>query len=400
MNDLWLENIDQLRVCDMKKMLKEVGSFYCLKNRDEYEKKVKEFQDSINFKWRKDQKEVMKNFLKFKHETYVVHAVFGSGKTTLLLGLLIRGIMNKLFKPEEIMFVSFNVSIKNEIKRKLKGYGISNKVSVRTFDSIIYELCKMGKYPYLDLPNFEGKRKFVHDMCFNKKHEYKIEFQPKVIFMDECQDLEIHTLIILKHFYKESRFVFAGDIFQSIQKEPRESILWYFMNLTEDKKIYKIYMSETPRVPKATLNTIKKALKVYYPEFKDKINNWKSGNKVSNADIEWKRLNSYKHIFEDLKEFLSCHKPAEAMILTFSAAITVRGALGDIARIRKFLGENGIKVNNDHKKLDPDTFFTYPANSSKGLERDYVIIFLTFPLERAFVHLSNDVVVNLNTLLL
>ena len=320
--------------------------------------------------------------------------------TTLLLGLLINGIFKGLFKPEEIMFISFNISIKNEIKRKLKDYGVSNKVSVRTFDSIIYEICKIGKYKYLDLPNFEGKRKFVYELCFDKEFTHIPSYQPKIIFIDECQDLEMQTLVILKHFFPNSKYVFAGDIFQSIQKEPRESILWHFMNAPEDNDTYKIYMSETPRVPPKTLETIKQALKIYYPEFKDKINNWKSGNTISDENIEWRRFNSYTHIFSDLKEFLKTHSPKETMILTFSAAITVRGGMGDIARVRRYMLENNIKVNTDHKKLDPDTYFLSTSNSSKGLERDYVIIFLTFPLERAFVHLSNDVVVNLITVAL
>jgi len=83
------------------------------------------------------------------------------------------------------------------------------------------------------------------------------------------------------------------------------------------------------------------------------------------------------------------------MILTFSSAITVSGAMGDLARVRKFLGENGFDVNTNHKKLDEDKYFLTTSNSSKGLERDYVIIFLTFPLEKAFFHLSDDVVLNL-----
>lgn len=50
--------------------------------------------------------------------------------------------------------------------------------------------------------------------------------------------------------------------------------------------------------------------------------------------------------------------------------------------------------------MDPTKYFLTTANSSKGLERDYVIVFLTFPLERAFVHLSDDIVVNLITVAL
>ena len=320
--------------------------------------------------------------------------------TTTLMGLLINGILNKLFKPEDVLFMSYNISIKNEIKRKLKDYGISHKVSVRTFDSIIYEIAKEGEYKYLTLPNFEGKRKFVYELCFNEKFIFIPSYQPKIIFIDECQDLEKQNLVILNRFYPSSKIVFAGDIFQSIQKEPRESMLWHFMQLPHTEDIYKIYMSDTPRVPINTLNTIQTALKTYYPEFKDKINNWTSSNTISSADIEWKRFNSYSHIFEELTGFLDTHGPKETMILTFSSAITVKGAMGDISRLRRFLSESGINVNTNHKKQDPDAYFLTTANSSKGLERDYVIIFLTFPLERAFVHLSDDVVVNLITVAL
>ena len=400
MFDFLNDDVNSLKIQDMKEILKSIGSFYCLKNKSEYIKKMQKFKDVFTFPWRNEQQEVINNFLKFDKNIYVIHGIFGSGKTTLLLGLLIQGITKALFKPEEILFVSFNLSIKNEIKRKLKEYGVASKVSVRTFDSIIYELAKVGEYKYLDLPNFEGKRKFVYELSFDENFNHKPTFQPKIIVVDECQDLEKSTLDIMRHFYPESKFVFAGDIYQSIQKEPRESILWYFMNKPESPDIYKIYMSLTPRVNGAILNTLKTSLKIYYPEFKDKIDKWTTGNHSSNTDIIWKRLNSYTHIFEDLKDFLHSHKPSETMIITFSSAITVKGCMGDIARVRRFMSENNFKVNLDHKKNDPDAYFLTTSHSSKGLERDYVIVFLTFPLERAFVHLSDDVVVNLITVAL
>ena len=45
--------------------------------------------------------------------------------------------------------------------------------------------------------------------------------------------------------------------------------------------------------------------------------------------------------------------------------------------------------------MDPDKLFLSTVNSSKGLERPYVFIALTFPLELAFANFSNDLVVNL-----
>jgi len=300
------------------------------------------------------------------------------------------------------MFISFNLSIRNEIRKKLKKYGIGNKVVVRTFDSIIYEICKVGKYKHINLPNFEGKRKFAYEISFDEGFDFYPEYQPKVIFVDECQDIEKNMVDILYRFYPKTKFVFAGDVYQSIQKEPRESLLWYYMLQPEREDVFKLYMKETPRVPPNVLNTIRGSLRNYYPEFKEQINSWKSSNTISTADIEWKRFNSYQHIFNDLKKYLDepIHKPENTMIITFSSAITVRGAMGDIARVRRFMMENNYKVNTNHKKMDDDSYFLTTAHSSKGLERDYVIIFLTFPLELAFVNLSNDVVINLITVAL
>jgi len=400
MNALLEKNIEDMKVKEMQQILKNIGGYHSLKNKAEYVKRLKYFKNMLTFPWRDEQKKVIDSFLEYKYSTYIIQGVFGAGKTTMLLGMLICGILKELFTPSEVLFISFNISIKNEIKRKLKFYGISSKVEVRTFDSIIYELAKVAKYKHIDLPNFEGKRKFIYELTFDKEFTFIPAFQPKVIFLDEVQDLEKQTLDILKHFYPTTKFVFSGDIFQSIQKEPRESILWYYMFKEDGPDIFKICMTNTPRVPQKNLETLKSALSIYYPEFKDKIQNWTSSNTVSDSDIEWKRFHSYTHIYSELKDFLTTHSPEETMILTFSSAITVRGAMGDVARIRRFLSENGFKVNSNHKKQESENYFLSTANSSKGLERDYVIVFLTFPLEKAFVHLSDDVVVNLITVAL
>ena len=202
-----LENKDihNFTVHEMKDILQKTGGYYCLKNREEYVERIKNFKDVLNFSWRPDQKDIIDEFLKFKKKQYVIQGVFGSGKTTMLLGMLIQGILKRLFKPEEILFISFNVSIKNEIKRKLKSYGVSSKVSVRTFDSIIYEICKIAKYKYLDLPNFEGKRKFVYELCFNKEFKdvlyYNIFIQKLNLYLQE---------IYFKVFKKNQEKVFYG----------------------------------------------------------------------------------------------------------------------------------------------------------------------------------------------
>lgn len=395
------DSLDEITtsIPELQSVFKQVGITYSLPRREHYIQRLQRFKDVIDFTWRDDQKTVIEEFIKFEKQIYVVHAVFGSGKTTLLIGMLIHGIVNELFKPDNVMFVSFNISIKNEIKRKLTKFGMGSKVTVRTFDSIIYQICKHTGYPHMDLPNFDGKRRHVYNLMFDEKCIYEIPYQPSIIFIDECQDLEKATMDVMKRFFPRSRFVLAGDIFQSIQKEPRESVLWYYTN-REDSDVFKIYMNETPRVPEKNLKTLQKALSTYYPEFSDRINNWKSSNKTSDADIEWRTLESYSEIFNELEHFCTKHSSEETMILTFSSAITVKGSMGDIARLRRFFSQQDITVNKNHKRMEENEYFLTTANSSKGLERDYVICFLTFPLEKAFINLSDDVVVNLITVAL
>jgi len=393
MNNLMFElvqydeaELDKVKVSTFQDAFRQIEMTHSLARRELYIQRIQKFQDVINFPWREDQKTVITEFLKYEKRIYVVHAVFGSGKTTLLLGLLLHGMLHNLFRPTKVMFVSFNISIRNEIKRKLTKYGIINKVTVRTFDSIIYQICKHTGYKYLDLPNFDGKRKYVYDKIYDETCDYVFENQPDIIFIDECQDLEKSTMEVMLHFFPNSKFVLAGDIFQSIQKEPRESVLWHYVN-TDVEDVYKIYMSETPRVPE--------------PEFKEKIDSWHSSNTVSQADIEWRTLDSYSQIYDELEDFCEEHEAEETMILTFSSSITVKGSMGDVARLRQYLQRNlEINVNKNHKKMNEHDYFLTTANSSKGLERDYVICFLTFPLEKAFINLSDDIVVNLITVAL
>lgn len=386
-----------------KEFLKNMGVVHSFKSRDDYKKRIELYRNVIEFTWREDQKQVIDSFLGQEFKYYVVNGIFGCGKTTMLMGIHIYSIISELYKPNDAAFISFNVCIKNELIQKLRRYGMSSKTEVRTFDSIIYEICKIYQYPYLDLPNYEGKRKFVYKICKEiiegEKELLPLSLCPSYIFIDECQDLEHQTIIIFKTFFPETKIVFAGDVFQSIQKEPRESLLWYLLNSDDfsSSDISKHYMKETPRVPQNILKGVKQSLTSYYPEFKEEIDEWKSSSKENNTNIEWHRFYNYSDIFKKIDEFLKTYDPLKSMILTFSSAITVKGAMGDLARIRRYLSSNGYDVNKNHKKMDHDKLFLSTVNSSKGLERDYVFIVSTFPLERAFVNFSNDIVVNLIT---
>lgn len=384
-----------LTIATMKRVLKHYELSHCFRTKDEYVKRIEKLKSLINFPWREDQKIVLDTFLSTESKYFVINGIFGCGKTTLLIGMMINSIIRQKYKTHEMMFISFNVCIRNELQRKLREYGFKSKIKVRTFDSIIYEICKNHNYKYLDLPNFDGKRRFAYDLT-DKEHN-DLEFIPKVIFVDEVQDLEKQTLKIFKSFYKNTRIIFAGDIFQSIQKEPRESLLWHMLN--EEDNVEKYYMKQTPRVPKPILSMLKTTLTSFYPEFTSEIDQWNSLNTVSESEIEWNRFYGYNQLFDICENFVNTYEEKDCMILTFSSAITVKGALGDLSRLRNRLLVN-YELNTDHKKLKPDKLFLSTANSSKGLERDYVLVILTFPLEKAFVNFSNDIVMNLITVAL
>ena len=387
------DNQENASVNDYKNFFKSIKSSHTFKNKQAYVEKFNLFANTYqNFPWRTDQINAIDSIASSVYKYTAIQGVFGAGKTTMLFGLVIKLITSHIYMPEDIMFISFNVCIKNELKQKLKPFGFKGKVRVSTFDSIVYHICKRLDYPHLDLPNFDGKRRFLYDACLEGVAKPQ-ENQPKLILIDETQDLDGNCYFFFKYFYPESRIVFAGDIFQSIQKEPRESLLWFLLNSPDN--IGKYFMYVTPRVPPLILESLKNTLSSYYPEFVHEIAMWESSNTVApESKIIWRRFNTYKDIYKESRAKIDEYGEENTMILMFSGAITVKGNIGDISRMRKELSSD-YDVNKNHKKLEYDKLFLSTANSSKGLERDHVVIFSTFPLELAFSNFSNDIVLNL-----
>ena len=151
----------------------------------------------------------------------------------------------------------------------------------------------------MDLPNFDGKRRFCYEKCIDGSAEPEAD-QPKIIFIDEVQDLERNCFFFFKYFYPDSKIIFAGDVFQSIQKEPRESLLWSLLHNTEDD-VQKFYMNITPRVPPNILINLQKTLADYYPEFQPEIATWTSQNTGSKAKVTWNL--SLIHISEPTRPY-------------------------------------------------------------------------------------------------
>lgn len=391
--------MELMSIKDLKTHIKNVGGKTSHPKKEDYLAYIKSLYWYKDFPWRDEQLAVFDAFDSLMYNFIVVQGIFGVGKSQMLMGLMFKAILEGSILPTEIVYTAFNVCVKNEIKKKIASFGIKNKIKVSTFDSVIYKICKLHGMEKLDEPNYEGRRKFVYNLIHTNTFTF-IFSDVKLLVLDECQDLEIQALGIFKSFYPNATCIFVGDVLQSIQKEPRESLLWQLM--TNDEKYphneyKKIFMYETPRVPINILSSLKHALSQYYPEFSTDFDKWKSKNNNTQGHLSWHQFKNYQQMFKDVITFCSQYDHSEIMILTFSSSITVRGALGDVSRIRNLLRENNIQVNHNHKQMEQGKVFLSTSNSSKGLERKHVLIILTFPLENAFMNFSNDLIMNLIT---
>jgi len=390
-----------LFLCDAEKktvrlacsILQEQGLQHSFANKAALHEFLTKLRWPYTMPWRIEQRECLEQFVSPEWDELVVQAIFGGGKTTMMLAMIQHVLL--LSSQEKVQICAFNVCIKNEIKKKLGHLRYPKRV--QTFDSIIYELCAELGYENLRVLDFEGKRKFVQQHLSKVRGLEDITY----LFVDEAQDLEMLAYHIFKKRYPNAKRVLVGDVFQSIQKEPRESLLWHLMRKPADPRCLRYSMTDTPRVPRSILHEMQQALTTFYPEFSPTIRQWTSSNALVDAKpITWKPFDSYKAVYEEMLEFIREKGPTNVMILAFSSAITVRGALGDVSRIRQFLLQHDIPVNSNHKRLKDDCVFLSTANSSKGLERDHVFGFLSFPLELAFANFSDDLVVNLTTVAL
>lgn len=377
---------------DIVRALREKGYKTSYRTKQEAQDALDKLQWFNTFPWHEDQQTILNWRTDDGKTESVVQGVFGSGKTTVMMG-----VFSKLLEAgvSDVVFCAFNVSIRNELRKKLRMTGLKKRPSVRTFDSIIYEVCRHHEMPGLDKPDYEGRRYFVEKLlektpdepvCPNFSHA-------KLLLVDETQDLDYKSYDVFRALFPNAHTFFFGDIFQCIQKEPRSSLLWRVLQPADYRQI--CFMQKTPRVPTTILGEIKQALIAHYPEYTTPISNWYSSNPIRDAKIKWLPIQHYNDVFRHLTAFLQDHPPEKCMILTFSSAITVRGNMGDLSRFRQFLLKEGHNVNRNYKSMDHDKLFLSTVNSSKGLERPHVFIALTFPLELAFANFSNDLVVNL-----
>lgn len=378
---------------DIVEELRQRGYKTSFRTKDEAQKQLENISWHKTFPWHDDQKTILGWDIHDKKES-VVQGVFGSGKTTLMLGIFSKLLEEHEVSATDVVFCAFNVSIKNELKKKLRLTGLKTRPLVRTFDSLVFEICREHGMVGLDKPDYEGRRHFIEKLLRDEGVSlYKGFEHTRLLLVDETQDLDYKAHDVFRSFFPDAHIFFFGDIFQCIQKEPRASLLWHVLQPSDYRRIH--FMQKTPRVPTTILGEIKRALIHHYPEYTTPISNWYSSNPLTTSKIEWVPIQHYNDSFRHLRTFLQQHKPEECMVLTFSSAITVRGSMGDLCRFRQFLQKEGYASNRNYKSMDHDKLFLSTVNSSKGLERPYVFIALTFPLELAFANFSNDLVVNL-----
>lgn len=277
------------------------------------------------FPWHDDQKVILEWNIHEKRES-VVQGVFGSGKTTVMMGIFSKLLDVKHVEASSVMFCAFNVSIRNELKKKLKQTGLKSRPFVRTFDSLIFEICQYHEMKGLEKPDYEGRRYFVEKLLLDKeKTLYQGFVNIQLLLVDETQDLDYKSYNVFQSFFPNAHIFFFGDIFQCIQKEPRSSLLWHVLQPQEYRRIH--FMQKTPRVPTTILEEIKRALICHYPEYITPISNWYSSNPLppEQTKIQWIAIQHYNDVFRHLTEFLQKYPPDQCMVLTFSSAITVRG---------------------------------------------------------------------------
>ena len=104
-----------LKIRQYKSFFQKIGSSYSHKKKEDYAKKFRLFYDVLSFPWREDQKSIINSVIKNESKFYVINGIFGCGKTTMLFGMLVNLILKQTYKPEDIMFISFNVCSQRDL---------------------------------------------------------------------------------------------------------------------------------------------------------------------------------------------------------------------------------------------------------------------------------------------
>ncbi len=415
-----------------------------------------------------------------------IQAVFGSGKTTMLKAMVFFLLLNNheyvdsdyrtrshIVSTNDILITAYNLSVKNELEEEMRRYlrknveghhrhyskfsksynKYENRVfNIQTYDSIIHEINSVlgSKYSYDDARFHAEKRLYAYsnvkklekttttsrrrrqstisssNTTRNANVTDKREKDIKYLFLDEAQDLDGQALELLLSYYPNAKLIILGDIFQSIQREPRENLLYRLLSKTNSQgeivlkgkffanetdrtiRVDRNIMYLTPRVPPKILETLKEEFINHYSE---KINNlpfnqWKSTSSETESKIVWRQFGTFKELFEKIANSFKDDNNQEydeikiknSMILSYTSEITVNDKCGDIHRgMKELINTHSIDknlINSNYKIKEQNKLFMSTMASSKGLEADNVIVILSDNIDKKH-SLSEDVVMNL-----
>ena len=381
--------------------------------------------------WRQDQLECISNFRTF-YETspdnsiFYIQAVFGCGKTTLLKAFVYIMLLSiPEIETQDILVSAYNTSIRDELReefKKIKNNDVT--VTVKTFDSIIHEINqKLGsRFGYDDSRFFSEKRKEVYTKMYKCPYERK-DKTIRYIFIDEAQDLDQEAIEVFSSYYPNAKIVLMGDIFQSIQKEVKESVLYRLLTCSNsnnneiphtiqlnyeffheqptyiERTAYCNELFQTPRVPPQILDILKEKYNEYYENrFESTISRWESTSNIVDEGFHFIPFHNFKNVCTTIvnEHLTDQHKIKNTMILTYTSEFTVGNNCGDIHRIKQQLKSQfrGLPINMKYKQKEDDKLFITTMQSSKGLERDHVIVIISDNIDEKHRG-SLDVIMNL-----
>jgi late competence protein required for DNA uptake (superfamily II DNA/RNA helicase) len=104
---------------DIVDQLRSKGYKTTFKTKQEAQNMLDNIRWYEHFPWHEDQQTILQWNIHDKKES-VVQGVFGSGKTTVMMGIFSKLVETHQVSATSVMFCAFNVSIRNELKKKLK----------------------------------------------------------------------------------------------------------------------------------------------------------------------------------------------------------------------------------------------------------------------------------------
>jgi len=291
-----------------------------------------------------------------------VDAVAGSGKTTVCIFIA------KKNKSKNILQITYNKHLKNEVREKVKNAGIESNIEINTYHSLGV------KFYDESARTDDGIIKILETNKQPKKKEFY-----DIIIIDECQDMtpiyyQFINKFIIDMNMSNTQLMLMGDRYQSVYQfkkaDPRfltlSKIIW-----KSDIKL--LPLQQSFRVTKQIAYFINKVMLGY-----DRILSTKEGSPV--LYMSCNRYSCHYVISKKIIELINKYKYKPEDI--FVIAPTIKSTDNPIKRLENKLVENGIPVyysRQEEEGLNEEIiagkviFTTY--HQSKGRERKIVLVF-------------------------